>query len=267
MFKDVTILFIAILSISNSNAYDSNCGKAVPESYSGVYYGWLDTFGICEYDTAKATVYINYNTSPFTIVYDGAVLEHYSYVGEEVYYTGYTGNYKQVLFGVFESKGGQPGFTYTRILNHFYDDEPKNYKPFFWTKTAELDLNNAEYKGYIDDHNKFKEFFKAFETAFFAEDAGKLKDYCSFPVMDNTQNPAVKITQQDLAAFMKNVFAITKQIRKGEGKYNAEQYYPVRFGDHDPCFAKSYTWSYPTPRMNFTKVNGEYKLTGCYEYE
>ncbi len=254
------IIFIFILI--------STCGSvtwAQPDiKFSGVYKGYVDTFGACDYDTAKAVVYINYDTSPMTIIYDGCVLQHYSYVGEVVYYTG---DNKQIELGYFDLRKGKLGFYYLRILNHFFYGESAGYVPFFWAKTAELDVNSSPYKDYLADFQQFKDYWSGFESAFFKKDINKLAEYTSFPLTDNTQYPPVKIDEKDFPKFCATLYDNITQIRGGMTDYKTDMWFPERFGDNDPCFAKSYMWSFPSPRLNFTKINGAYKLTGAYEYE
>ena len=262
IFILITILIIS--NSANSSEISRDAKQGIPINFSGVYKGYVDSFGVCGIDIAKAVIYINYDTSPMTIIYDGCVLEHYSYVGEVVYYTG---EGKQIELGYFDLRKGKLGFYYMRILNHFFYGDTTGYKPFFWTKTDELDVNNSDYKGYLADYSKFKEYWSGFQDAFFKKGIDKLASYTSFPIMDNTQTPPVKIDKDGFAKFVDMLNDNILQIRGGKNDYNNDQWFPQRFGDNDPCFAKSYMWSYTSPRLNFTKVNGVYKLTGAYEYE
>lgn len=249
---------------SNSNVMPGGAGRGIPVNFSGVYKGYVDSFGVCGIDIAKAVIYINYETSPMTIIYDGCVLEHYSYAGEVVYYTGQG---KQIELGYFDLKKDKLGFYYLRILNHFFYGDTTGYKPFFWTKTDELDTTDSDYKAYLRDYKYFKDFWSGFQDAFFKKDIDKLASYTRFPITDNTQTPPVKIDKNDFPKFVNMLNDNILQIRGGKNDYDNDTWFPQRFGDNDPCFAKSYMWSYSSPRLNFTKVNGAYKLTGAYEYE
>jgi hypothetical protein len=266
---NIFFILVFIFLISGASEPYRLCQKAVdaserPLSYSGVYKGMLDTFGVCTYDTAEAEVYFNFETSPVTIIYDGCVLEDYSYAGEVVYYTG--GNAQSEL-GRFVRIDGQPRFMYKRILNHFYNEDSTRLKPFYWIKIENLSPENTKYKSYLKDFEKFKEFWEIFETAFFKKEFNKLKDLTEFPFIDNSQNPPVKISKKNFKKFITKVFNNAAGRINQMSTYKTHEWFPQRFGDHDPCFAGSYMWHFTSPRLNFSKVNGEYKLTAAYEYE
>ena len=272
MFKAITsiiFIFVFILLSAEAARTEEFCGKAInaqlfPPDYSGVYRGTVDTFGVCEFDTASADIYFDFGTIPLTIVYDGCVLQDCSNKDNVVYCTF---NTSKLTLGAFETQDKPDVFNYYRVLNHFFNLEETKPKQFTWQKTGELKDNFKAYDDYVADYNKFRVFWDKFETAFFKQDFDKCESLTNFPLMDRTTNPPKKIEKANFKAFITKVFNEQASRASTGGVYKTHDWFPQRFGDHDPCFAKTYTWLYSQPYFNFTKTSGEYKLTNLYEYD